>query len=289
MRNVIVSILVGMFALPALAQDENQALLESVLSAKVVELNFVWDKNAPVMPLNPPFSMGLHTSHRESDGMVPGMAFAADLMFFSGQHGAPTIDAIGHVSTGGKLYGGVDAFASEGASGLTEHGIENYPKEKFVNRGVLLDIARFKGVEVLEPGYVITDTDLEGAAMAQSVEVRAGDSVLLHTGHGRYFATDRDKFMGAAPGVGEASARWLAAKDVFLVGADNMTLDAGFPFPGHRILIAENGIHSVENMNLAELAEVLAERGSYEFVLVLNPLRLKGATASPLNAFALLP
>ena len=33
----------------------------------------------------------------------------------------------------------------------------------------------------------------------------------------------------------------------------------------------------------------LAERGRHEFVLVLNPLRIKGATASPLNAFALLP
>lgn len=279
--------LASFVATPVLAQHDAE-FIESVLSARVIELNFVWDNDSPVLPLNPPYRISLHTSHRETEGMIPGIAFAADIMVFSGHHGAPTIDAIGHVSTGGKLYGGFDAAKSEGTAGLTEQGIETYPKEKFVNRGVLLDVARYKGVDVLEPG-VISAADLEETAEAQGVEVRAGDSVLIHTGHGKYFDADREKYLGPVPGIGEESARWLAAKDVFLVGADQLTLDAALPFPGHRILIAENGIHSVENMNLTELASALAERATYEFVLVLNPLRLKGATASPLNAFAILP
>jgi len=277
----------GFVSTPVLAQTDAE-FIESVLSAQVIELNFVWGNDSPLLSLNPPYRLSLHTSHRESEGMVPGIAFAADMIFFSGQHGAPTIDAIGHISTGGKLYGGIDAAASEGTSGLTALGIETYPKEKFVNRGVLLDVARYKGVEVLEPG-VISAADLEETAEAQGVEVRAGDSLLIHTGHGKYFDTDRETYMGPFAGVGEESARWLAAKNVFLVGADQLTLDTGFPFPGHRILLAENGIHIVENMNLTELVAALAERGTYEFVLVLNPLRLKGATASPLNAFAILP
>ena len=279
--------LAGFVATPVLAQTDAE-FIESVVSAQVIELNFVWGNDSPVLPLNPPYRISLHTSHRETEGMIPGVAFASDIIVFSGQHGAPTIDAIGHISTGGKLYGGVDAATSEGTAGLTALGIETYPKEKFVNRGVLLDVARHKGVDVLEPG-VIAAADLEETAEAQGVEVRAGDSVLIHTGHGKYFDTDREKYLGPVPGIGEESARWLAAKDVFLVGADQLTLDAALPFPGHRILIAENGIHSVENMNLTELAATLAERGTYEFVLVLNPLRLKGATASPLNAFAILP
>ena len=145
-----------------------------------------------------------------------------------------------------------------------------------------------RGVDVLEPG-VIAAADLEETAEAQGVEVRAGDSVLIHTGQGKYFEADREKYMRPLAGIGEESAHWLAEKNVFLAGADQLTFDAGFPFPGHRILLAENGIHIVENMNLTELAAALAERGTYEFVLVLNPLRLKGATASPLNAFAILP
>ena len=284
---VLIITLTSFVATPVLAQHDAE-FIENVLSARVIELNFVWGNDSPLLPLNPPYRLSLHTSHRESEGAVPGISFAADIIVFSGQHGAPTIDAIGHISTGGKLYGGIDAAASEGTAGLTALGIETYPKEKFVNRGVLLDVARYQGVDVLEPG-AMSAADLEKTAQAQGVEVRAGDSVLIHTGHGKYFDTDREKYMGPFAGVGEESARWLAAKDVFLVGADQLTFDVGFPFPGHRILLAENGIHVVENMNLTELASALAERGIYEFVLVLNPLRLKGATASPLNAFAILP
>lgn len=286
-KAVFVIGLASFVATPVLAQNDAE-FIASVLSARVIELNFVWGNDSPLLSLNPPYHLSLHTSHRESEGMVPGIAFAADIMVFSGQHGAPTIDAIGHISTGGKLYGGIDAAASEGTAGLTALGIETYPKEKFVNRGVLLDVARYKGVDVLEPGLITAD-DLEKTAEAQGVEVRAGDSVLIHTGHGKFFETDREKYMGPYPGIGEESARWLAAKNVFLAATDQLTFDAGFPFPAHRILLAENGIHIVENMNLTELAAVLAERGTSEFVLVLNPLRLKGATASPLNAFAILP
>jgi len=292
MKKVVLTIavagwLTGWLTAAALARDDAE-FIESVLSARVIELNFLWGNDSPLLPLNPPYRLALHTSHRDSDGMLPGLSFAADMIVFSGQHGAPTIDALGHFAKGGKMYGGIDAFASEGTSGLTALGIETYPKEKFVNRGVLLDVARFKGVDVLEPGEIAA-ADLEGAASAQGTEIRPGDSILIRTGQGRFFETDRERYMSAYAGMGEESAAWLASKDPFLVGADQLTFDAGPPFAGHRILLAENGVHIVENLNLTELASELAERGTYEFVLVLNPLRLKGATASPLNAFVILP
>jgi kynurenine formamidase len=224
--------------------------------------------------------------------MIPGMAFAGDMMYFSGQHGSPTIDALGHISTNGKLYGGLDAAASEGPQGLKELGIENYPRERLVNRGVLLDVARFRRVDALAPGQEVTADDLETTAKAQGVEVRAGDSVLIRTGYGRFFTADKAKYLGVRPGIGESGARWLAAKKVFLTGTDTLTYDVfpatGSVFPAHRVLIAESGIYIVENMNLEELGEVLAASGAREFPLVLNPLRFRGATASPLNAFAIL-
>lgn len=275
------------------AQTEAPSL-DALLATRVVELGFVWDQSSPLLGLNPPYAIGLHTSHRETAGFIPGgIAFAADMMYFSGQHGAPNLDAIGHISNEGKLYGGKDAALSEGGAGLLELGIETYPRDKLVNRGVLLDVARHKGVEALEAGYEITAADLEATAEAQGVEVLAGDSVLIRTGYGRYFENDREKYVGFRPGPGEEAARWLADKSVFLAGADQLTFEVapeeGTIFPCHRILLADHGIYIVENMNLEELGAVLAEKGSYEFALVVNPPRIRGATGAAINAFALVP
>jgi kynurenine formamidase len=278
---------------PQNRREEAARFINSIKSARVIELNFIWDRNSPLLGLNPPYALGLHTSHKQTKGFIPGgIAFAADMMFFSGQHGAPTIDALGHISNNQKLFGGLDAQASEGAAGLAALGIESYPKERMVNRAVLLDVARFKNVESLAPGQEITTEDLEATAKAEGVEVRQGDSVLIRTGYGKFFESDKAKYMGFRPGPGEAAARWLAGKKVFLAGDDQMTFEVapqqGTAFPAHRILIADNGIYIVENLNLEELSRVLAEQRVYEFVLVLNPPRIRGATGAAVNAFAII-
>lgn len=273
--------------------DAVKNLLGQLKSARVVELNSLWEAQSPLIGFNTPYAIALRASHRSTAGAIPGIAFAGDMLFFSGQHGAPTIDALGHISSNGKLYGGLDAVASESAQGLLKLGIEDYPKDRLLNRGVLLDVARFKSVEALVPGQEITAEELEATAKAQGVEVRPGDSVLIRTGYGKYFSADKAKYTGPIPGIGESGARWLVGKQVFAAGADTLTLDvvpqAGSNFPAHRILIAESGIYIVENMNLEELGQVLAAARVYEFPLVMNPLRIKGATASPLNAFAIVP
>ncbi|HMG36929.1 MAG TPA: cyclase family protein [Blastocatellia bacterium] len=270
------------------------ALIQLLKSARVVELNFVWDRNSPLLGLNPPFTIGLQTSHRQTKGMIPGgLTFAADMMFFSGQHGAPTIDALGHISDNGKHFDGTDAESNEDASGLKKLGIENYPADKLLNRAVLLDVARFKKLDALGPGYEVTAADLESTAKAEGVEIRPGDSVLIRTGYGKYFESDRAKFMGPRPGPGEGAARWLASKKIFLAGDDQMSFevvtDKGSIFPCHRILIGDNGIYIVENLNLEELGKTLADLKVYEFALVLNPPRIRGATGMAVNAFAILP
>lgn len=283
------TLLAATLAAPAVHADD--AVLAALKSAKVVELNFVWDTRAPVLSFNPPFLASLINTHKQTKGWIPEIAFASDMMYFSGQHGAPTIDAIGHISHGGKLFGGLDAEASEMPNGLTALGIENYPKDKLVNRAVLLDVARYKNVEMLAPGEEITAADLEGTAKAQKVDIRAGDSVLIRTGWGKVFG-DKAKYMGLRPGPGESASQWLAGKKIFLTGADQLTYEVypekGTVFPAHRILIADNGIYIVENMNLEELGQSLAARKDWAFALVLNPIRLKGMTGSPLNAFAVL-
>jgi len=271
-----------------------KALIDALRSARVIELNFIWDSKSPVLNLNPPFAIGLHTSHRQTKGVIPGgIAFAEDMMFFSGQHGAPTIDALGHISDNGKHFNGTNAETNEDAAGLKTLGIESYPSDKFINRGVLLDVAKFKNVEALGPGQEITAEDLELTAKSEGVEIRAGDSVLIRTGYGKYFESDRTKFSGLRPGPGESAARWLANRKVFLVGDDQMSFEVipekGTVFPCHRILIGDNGIYIVENLNLEELSKALSDARVYEFALVLNPPRIRGATGMAVNAFAIIP
>lgn len=277
-------------ALPQAQADSD--LLAAIKAAKVVELNFVWDARSPLLSFNPPYAVAMANTHKQTNGWIPQLSFAADMLYFSGQHGAPTIDAIGHIGHDGKLFGGIPADQNEGPNGLLALGIENYPKDRLVNRGVLLDVARYKKVDALAPGEEIMAADLEATAKAQGVEVRAGDSLLIRTGYGRFFA-DKAKYMGLRPGPGESAAKWLAEKRVFLTGDDQLTYEVypekGTIFPAHRILIADNGIYIVENLNLEELAETLAARKNYEFVLILNPPRLRGLTGAALNAFAIVP
>jgi kynurenine formamidase len=293
---LIASVLAVVLIDSSSAQEKKKTadFINAMKQARVIELNFVWDRNSPLLGLNPPFSIGLHTSHAQTKGIIPGgIAFAADMMFFSGQHGSPNVDALGHISDNMKLFGGADAAASEGATGLLTLGIEAYPKERFVNRAVLLDVARFKNVEALAPGQEITAEELEATAKAEDVDIKPGDSVIIRTGYGKYFEADRAKYTGPRPGPGESAARWLAGKKIFLVGDDQMSFevvpDKGTVFPCHRILIADNGIYIVENLNLEELSRVLADQKVYEFVLVLNPPRIRGATGAAANAFAVLP
>jgi kynurenine formamidase len=125
------------------------------------------------------------------------------------------------------------------------------------------------------------------------VEVQPGDSVLIRTGYGKFFEADRAKYSGFRPGPGEEAARWLVSKRIFLAGDDQMSFEVvpekGTIFPCHRILIADNGIYIVENLNLEELARALAESRVYEFALILNPPRIRGATGAAANAFAIIP
>lgn len=268
-------------------------LIDSIQSSQVIELNFVWDANSPLLNMNPPFTLAMVETHKETTGMLPDMTFAADIMYFSGQHGAPTIDAIGHIGHKGELYGGVDAIKNDGSRGLKSRGIEEYPTNRLINRAVLLDVARYKSVDYLDAGYEITVEDLQGTAKLQGVDIQPGDSVLIRTGYGQFFESNKAKYMGARPGPGAEAARWLAKKQIFLGGSDQLSFEVvpkeGSIFPVHKIFLAENGIYIVENLNLEALGDKLAKSNKYEFLLVLNPPRVRGASGMALNAFAIVP
>ncbi len=156
-------------------------------------------------------------------------------------------------------------------------------------RGVLLDVPAVLGIECCPPGYEVTPEDLAAAAAGASAP-RPGDVILVRTGWGQRF-DDRAGYLGQAsgvPGPGEAGAQWLAAQSPRAAGADTIAFERLAPgaghalLPAHRVLLVEAGIYIIEMLDLERLA---ADRVR-EFLFVLTPLRLVGATGSPVRPLA---
>jgi kynurenine formamidase len=143
-------------------------------------------------------------------------------------------------------------------------------------RGVLLDIPAYKGLDILPERYAITPEDMEGAAQHQGVTLQEGDCLLVRTGYGRFFETDRDTYLYKWAGLSDDAARWVAARRPRLVGTDNLSLGVPAPFNSHRIILVENGIYTMKSLDLERLA---ADRQHISTVVVL-PLKIKGGEAS---------
>jgi kynurenine formamidase len=195
-------------------------------------------------------------------------------------------DGLGHFGIGDFFYNGNRRADFAQPGGLTRLGIENVGP--LFTRGVLIDVARLRGVPQLDGGYEITVADLKNALARQRVDLGAGDVVLIHTGWGSLWMKDNAKYLATAPGIGLAAAQFLADSEVAVVGADTSAVevspnpDKDLAVPVHQLLIARNGIYLHENI----ATEELARDGVYEFAYIFSPLRLKGATGSPGNPIA---
>jgi kynurenine formamidase len=196
-------------------------------------------------------------------------------------------DGLGHLGIGDLFYNGNKKSQFATPDGLIKLGVENVGA--IVTRGVLIDVAKFKGVPRLQSPYEITVADLTGALQRQKVEIKPGDVVLIHTGWGSLWMKDNAKFGANSPGIGIPAGQWLASKEVVVVGSDNWGVEA-FPNPDpnvtapvHQLLLAKNGIYLHENL----ATEDLARDGVYEFAYVFAPLKFKGATGSPGNPIAI--
>ncbi len=211
---------------------------------------------------------------------------------FSGEIGqvGTQFDGLGHVGVrladDDYFYNGFKRSRFATPYGLTKLGVENVGV--FFTRGVLIDVASFKGVDRLQPGYVITADDLQGGLKKQGVEVREGDAVLIRTGHEKLWMRDNDLYNSGEPGIGMEAARWLSSRKTVLTGADNWAIEVvphenpDRPFEVHQWMLVRHGIYNLENLTLEELARDKV----YEFAFVFSPLRLKGATGSPGNPIA---
>ena len=165
-------------------------------------------------------------------------------------------------------------------TGFTKLGIEKVGT--LMTRGVLIDVAGLKGVDILADNYEITVQDLQQALARQNVTLQPGDAVIINTGWSRLWGKDNARYMKGNPGIGVAAAEWLVRQDPMLIGGDsppvevNPNPDPQISLPIHQIMLVINGIHLLENLKLDELVA----KKVYEFALVLQPLKLRGFTGS---------
>ncbi len=196
-------------------------------------------------------------------------------------------DGFAHQTIGNSLYNCFKVDEVSTRNGFTKLGIQNVGA--LVTRGVLIDVAALKGVDILAETYEITVQDLQQALAKQNLALQAGDAVIIHTGWGKLWEKDNARYSRGNPGIGVAAAEWLARQSPMLVGADTPPVevspnpDPQISLPIHQIMLAVNGIHLLENLKLDELA---AKR-VYEFALIIEPLKIQGATGSTVAPIAI--
>jgi len=216
----------------------------------------------------------------------PGERGSADDVVAMHSHSGTHMDALCHIWYDNQLFNGYSAADHVTSTGATRNAIHNVPF--IVGRGLLLDIAGWKGVDHLELGEAITAADLDACAAAQGVTVQPGDLILLRTGWMHIFHSDRALYNQGEPGIDTSTIPWLKAHDIVAICADNQAIEVFSErpppeLPVHAAAIRDLGIYLVENLNL----DALAADKVYECLLVISPLPLTGAIGSPVNPIAL--
>jgi kynurenine formamidase len=264
-------------------------LADRLSRARVFDLEQPRFAGMPVHPAHKPgYFYGLHRRHRDSYrpaefGPRTGASGVLTMMEHSGTH----IDALCHQASDLKFFGGIAVDDVERADGYRALGAETM--RPLLGRGVLLDVARSKGVDLLPQNYAITADDLEACAREGGVAVQAADVLLVRTGYAKCW-NDEATYLNAA-GVSKSGNIWAADHGVTAVGADNMAWDSmqekdpdtNMTLFGHVHLLVTHGIHIIENLNLEELAAA----GHHAFGFVGIPLKFRGATGSPIRPLAL--
>jgi len=270
------------------------AALSDIEQGEIIELSHLVSEDAPQFPgFQPPYVISMYKTADRSErwikehlGAVNGLGFNIERIEMT-VHVSTHIDSLGHVSIEGQLYGGVSNADGIEDKGLVHGGIEKAPP--FISRAVMLDIAGYRGVDYMKPGEVVTVADLEGAMAKQRVTIPEAGIVMINTGWGQFFDKTPVEYTKHMPGIGMAASKWLAAKKVVAIGADNMAVEVvpweqkEIVLPVHQHLITNEGIYMIENVKLDELAA----RKVYDLTVILLPTKYRGASGSPVRIIGL--
>jgi kynurenine formamidase len=272
------------------AASPTLSLAAQLKNARVIDLEQPRFRGMPMHPVHQPgYFYALHRRHQDTyQPAVHGPRSSASGVLTMMEHSGTHIDAICHQACGLKVFGNLDCDSIETPFGFKQLGIEQVPP--LLARGVLLDVATWKGQTPLPREYSIGADDLMACAAAQKVTPEKGDVLLVRTGYDTLWQNE-EVYLQAA-GVGKSGTLWAAEQGVAAVGADNMAWDAprdvdpetGATMFGHLHLLTQKGIYIIENLDLRELARAK----QYAFAFIGIPLKFQGATGSPLRPLALI-
>jgi kynurenine formamidase len=194
------------------------------------------------------------------------------------------LDSLNHIHSGEQMYNRFpvsDLKPKGGGKYLTAEVFAT----RLCGRGVLLDVARTRGVPALRPDEAVTIADLEAAEEAQGVRVVSGDLLFVRMG------AEHWGFEAGTPGLAAEAAGWLHERQVAVLGSDAATdvmpgPPGGTALPLHQLAIVHMGLPLIDNCALEDLGRYCAEHSRYDFFACMAPLRLTGSTGSPLNPLA---
>jgi kynurenine formamidase len=262
-------------------------LLSLVLEGKVYSLQQVMETGIPVFQGHAPFKIMPYIRHGDADDLLEGPGGFASELTMMGQHTGTHIDALCHfsrrVGEERMFYGNVPVAGNQSHEGISSWSIDQMPP--IIAKGILLDVPRVKGVPVLEDSYAITREDLQACEERQGVRIAPGNVVLTRTGFMKYWKSDNQRFLTRHAGVDLGAAQYIVEQGAVAVGGDTSTFEV-LPSPRHDVhiyLLVEQGVPIMECLHLDQLADDEA----YEFLLIVTPLKLKGATASVIHPIAI--
>jgi kynurenine formamidase len=275
---------------------------EVLRAVSLVKQGTVYDLEAtrwnlmPTWAGHPPFQVityrtphGIRTAGDHEDFLGrndPGMAWFSELILGSAHTGAH-IDALGHITSGedSGWYNGLNEAEDSGDFGLAGGDVCSIPP--VLARGVMIDVPAHLGRTPLPHSYPITVADVEGTLARQGVRLEPHDVVLVRTGYmGLWPDAGCKEFHGA--GITLETAQYLADSGAVVVGADTESLEVvpsivdGNPHPVHIELLNHRAVHIMEMVYLEELARDQV----YEFLFIVSPLKIRGATASMIRPVA---
>jgi kynurenine formamidase len=267
--------------------DEDPLAAAIAQGVEVFDLAQPFYAGMPQSAMHPKFQLTLQRRH--GDLVRPDGSSGANEIIVTGGHVGTHIDAFAHISFEGRLHGGVDAQAAQSGGRFKEHGAETIAP--IICRGLLFDVPTALGIERCPAAYEVTKADLEAALRLTGTEPRAGDVLLVRTGWGSLFhdAAAFENPKAGAPGPGLSGATWLADFRPRAMGSDTTAFERIAPADGvpvlavHKLLLVERGIHIIEFLALEELAAAAVR----VFTFILSPLKLVGATGSPVRPLAL--
>lgn len=269
-----------------LSPEKVMAAAQLITAGKTYRLGVPVGRDTPAFP---PRSLAVTVLQ---PGQAHGATFGANRMsynddMFNGWLGIGTqIDGLGHLGIDGVYYNGNKAQDFAQTTGLEKLGIEQIPP--IVTRGILIDMAKHKGVEMMLEGEIISADDIRAAMEQQGVEAKEGDVIIFHTGWLAMLDQDPARYGAGEPGIDAAAAEYLASLNPVAVGMDDWGIEA-VPFAGdrvwegHQVLLAKNGIYILETLDTRELVA----DGVQEFMFVLGQPLYTGAVQAIINPIAI--